>query len=288
MKIIANPRAGHGRNLKNFNKLHEVMKSRGLRYELLKTERPGHATELARQLLAAGERQIVVMGGDGTIGEAINGIVASEAVLGIISVGTGNDLARTLGLPFNDLAASVDAIVQGAPRLIDVGWERDRYFVLMLGLGFPAVVASEANRMSWLKGSAAFFVAVYKALYRMETVPVRMVLDDRTLELNCTSILVQNTRYCGGGQLMAPDAQIDDGLFDVLVVNAIGKLDLMLNFPKVYSGRHLEHPAFSIYRSGSVRIDSPVPLQKMFDGDILGTVPVEAKVLPRSVRVLVS
>lgn len=287
MKIIANPRAGHGSNARSLDKLHSLMKRRGLDYELLQTREPGHATELARQWVAAGVRELVVMGGDGTIGEVIHGVASSGIQLGLISVGTGNDLARTLGLPYNNVEASLEIILSGQPKPMDVGWERDRHFILMLGLGFPALVAHEVNRMRWLKGSAAFFAAVYKALHRMEEIPLHIELDDRTLDLRCTSVLIQNTRYCGGGQLMAPTAEIDDGFLDVLVVHGIGRLSLMLNFPKVYSGRHLEHPAFSMYRSRSVRITSDEPLQKLFDGDLCGTTPLEARVLQRTVEVIV-
>lgn len=287
MKIIANPRAGHGRNLNNLERLQELMKRRGLDCELLKTERPGHATELARRAVESGSEELMVMGGDGTIGEVIDGVVHSNVVLGLISVGTGNDLARSLGLPYNNLEGALNVMLSGKPRAIDIGRERERHFVLTLGLGFPATVAHEANKMIWLKGSPAFFVAVYKALYRLKPVPMRLVLDDQTLDLECTSVLVQNTPYCGGGQLMAPGAQLDDGFFDVLTVDAIGRLDLMVTFPKVYSGRHLDHPSFCLYRSRSVTIDCPVPMPKMFDGDICGETPVEATVLHRSVRVMV-
>ena len=287
MKIIANPKAGHGRAAKNLAKLHTLLKYHEIDYELVETQYPGHATKLARQLADSGTPQVVVMGGDGTIGEVIDGIVQSETGLGVISVGTGNDLARSLGLPYNNLERSLAVVLSGMPRAIDVGWERDRHFISCLGLGFPAVVASESNKMKWLKGPAAFFAAVYKALYRMQSIPMRLTLDEETFDLKCTSVLVQNTPYTGGGLHMAPQAKVDDGYFDVVVVQGIGKLDLMLNFPKVYTGSHLKHPAFSVYRTRSVKIDSPVSLEKMFDGDICGTPPVDARVLPQRVKITV-
>ncbi|MBI4446004.1 MAG: diacylglycerol kinase family lipid kinase [Acidobacteria bacterium] len=287
MKIIANPAAGHGKSSSNLDQLRYLLRQRGVSYDLRLTEAPGHATRLARELVQGGTSLLVVMGGDGTIGEVIHGMIPSQSVLGIISVGTGNDLARTLGIPFNDVAQSLDIILSGKVRLIDVGWERDRHFVLVLGLGFPATVAEEANQMKWLKGSPAFFGAVYKALFRMQEIPIRLSLDEQVMDVTCTSVLIQNARYCGGGQLMAPDAEIDDGMFDVVLVGPIGKWSLMRNFPKVYTGRHLRHPAFSVVRARSVRIESQNPLPKMLDGDLVGTTPVEAHVLHRSLKVLV-
>ncbi len=279
MKIIANPRAGHKRGARAIKELRLLLKAKEVKYELFETQHPGHATELAQRLIEKGERRIIIFGGDGTISEVVNATVNSEIELGIISVGTGNDLARSLNLPYNKPEKALEVILTGGPTKVDVGWEQDRCFISTLGLGFPAIIAQEANKMKYLKGSPAFFIATYKAINRLRSVPVRITLDDAILNVNCTSILIQNTRFCGGGLLMAPAARVDDGLFDVVVVNDIGKVDLMLNFPRIYSGRHLKHPKFSLYRSRSVRIDTPINLSKMFDGDIYGQTPVNAKVL---------
>ena len=286
MKIIANLRAGHGRGARAIRELKLLLEAKELKHDLFQTRHPGHATELARGLIKKGERRIVVFGGDGTISEVVNAAVNSEIELGVISVGTGNDLARSLGLPYNQPAKALEIILNGEPIRIDVGWEQERCFISTLGLGFPAIIAHEVNKMRCLKGPPAFFVATYKAISRLRPIQARITLDSVTLNVNCTSILIQNTRFCGGGLLMAPEAQTNDGLFDVVVVNDIGKVDLMLNFPKIYSGRHLQHPKFSLYRSRSVRIDTPMNLSKMFDGDIYGQTPVNAKVLREAVTII--
>lgn len=287
MKIIANPSAGRGRGNRFLEGLKECLERRRVRHEILLTRRPGHATELARGLVESGARRLCVMGGDGTISEAVNGIVPAGAELGIISVGRGNDVARSLGIPYNNIDAAVDVVLSGVPRPVDVGWERDRHFLSVLGFGFPALVARESNRMRRFRGSATFFVAVYKVLYRMEAFPIRLALDERTLELECTSVMIQNTPYTGGGLLMSPQSQVDDGYFDIVVVGPIGKLDLMLNFPRIYRGGHLQHSSFSLYRSRSVNIECPLPLEKMFDGELDGVAPVEARVLDRAIRIIV-
>jgi len=286
MKIIANLRAGHGRGARAIRELKLLLEAKEIKHDLFQTRHPGHATELAWRLIKKGERRIVVFGGDGTISEVVNAAVNSEIELGVISVGTGNDLARSLGLPYNQPGKALEIILNGEPIRIDVGWEQERCFISTLGLGFPAIIAHEANKMRYLKGPPAFFVATYKAISRLRPIPARITLDSVTLNVNCTSILIQNTRFCGGGLLMAPEAQTNDGLFDVVVVNDIGKVDLMLNFPRIYSGRHLQHPKFSLYRSRSVRIDTPMNLSKMFDGDIYGQTPVNAKVLREAVTII--
>ncbi len=287
MKVIYNPTAGNGKSGRRLHLFQNSMKEAGLLAEMVPTERPGHAAELARQFCESGERRIVVMGGDGTIGEAVNGMVGGSTELGLVPLGTGNDLARSLGIKPNDVPSAVQVLATGQPESIDIGWERDRLFVLMAALGYPALVSEETNRMRRLKGSLAFFASVYKALRRMQTITVAMTLDSRTTELECTSILVQNTPYCGGGQLMAPNASLQDGQFDVVVIGPIGKLDLMMNFPKVYSGRHVDHWAFTVYRAHEVRIEPTVKLKKMFDGDLHGESPLEARSLRRALRVVV-
>jgi len=286
MKIIANPTAGHKRGARAIREFQLLLGAKEINYELFETRYQGHATELARYLAEKGTRQIIIFGGDGTISEVVNATVNTEIELGIISVGTGNDLARSLDLPYNKPEKALEIVLTGKPTKIDVGWEQDRCFISTLGLGFPAIIAHEANKMRYLKGSPAFFIATYKAINHLRAIPVRITLDDVTLNVNCTSVLIQNTRFCGGGLLMAPAARMDDGLFDVVVVNDIGKVDLLLNFPKIYSGRHLEHPKFSLHRSRSVKIDTPVNLSKMFDGDIYGETPVNAKVLRAAATII--
>ena len=284
MKVIANPSAGFGRGRRCIRKLRR--RAHELRLEIIETTGPGHATELAQKSIGTGARRLGVMGGDGTISEVVNATVGSLAELTILSVGTGNDIARSLGLPYNDLEASLSVAQNGEVEEIDVGVAGGRHFVSVLGVGFPAQVAAESNRLKWLKGHMSFAVAIYKALWRMEAIPLEIELDDRSLSVSCTSVLVLNTPFTGGGLRLAPDANMRDGLFDIVVIDAIGKLNLMSSLPRVYSGSHLDHPNFSLFRSTSVRIRSEVPTGKMFDGDVCGETPVEARVLPRALKVV--
>jgi diacylglycerol kinase (ATP) len=286
MRFILNPYAGRGVSSRFRNRLHRLLKARGVRYELFETAYPGHARELAHAA-AVSHARIVVIGGDGTISEAIGGIIGTDVELAIVSMGTGNDLARSLGIPFNNLEAALAVACSGKPKPIDVGRDVDGHFATSLGLGFPTVVVEERNQIRWLKGSAAFFFAVYRGIRRMHPVRLQLELDDQSLELDCTTILVQNTPYCGGGFMIAPEAAVDDGLLDVVILKPIGALDLMLNFPKVYRGRHLFHPSFSVHRCRRVRVQSAEPLRKTFDGDIYGTAPVEAEALPQALKVIV-
>lgn len=285
MIVIANPCAGHGRGLRSLERLREAIRRRSLDLEVVPTERPGHATELAREAAGAGTERVAVMGGDGTIAEVANGLVGSGTALAVVPMGTGNDIARSLGIP-RDLDGALDVAVRGEVRSIDVGRERDRCFVSVLGVGFPSIVAAEANAIGWLRGSPAFFVAVYKALHRLRSVPLRIVLDGEARELDCVAVMVQNTPYTGGGLKMAPEAVVDDGELDVVIVESIGRLDLMVNFPRVYRGGHFAHPSFTAHRARSVRVETETTLDKMFDGDLCGTTPLDAEVVPGGLRMV--
>ncbi len=283
--IIANPSAGHGRA---GPLIERVRKLWGRAVDLRLTQGPGDATRLARQLAEQGCPRIVAMGGDGTIREVAEGVLGSDTELGLIPIGTGNDLARSLGLPLNRPARALRVLDEGVVLPVDAGWDGRSCFLSVLGVGYPALVAEEANRTQWLRGPPAFFVSFYRALQRLEVVPVRLRLDDRELEVGCTSILIHNTPYTGGGLKIAPMAELTDGYFDVVVIDSVGRLDLMWNFPRVYRGTHLGHPNFHHYRCRRVQVSSPRAMTEMRDGDLAGELPVDVRVWPGALKVVVA
>ncbi|RPJ60338.1 MAG: diacylglycerol kinase family lipid kinase [Acidobacteria bacterium] len=287
MKVIANPEAGRGRGSRQVAQLRRWMEEHRVEHELLITERPGHATELAGRAAASGARRLIVAGGDGTISEVANALVVTEVEMGIVAIGTGNDVARTLNLPYNDVAKAADIATGGRVRSIDLGREGGRFFVSSVGLGFASDVVEQSNRPGWLTGSAAFFVAVHRALRKLRSIRIVLELDGAARELDCVSVLVQNTAYTGGGLRIAPEATVDDGLLDVAVIGPIGKLNLVANFPKLYRGTHSNHPQFALYRARKVRVQTAVPLPKMLDGDICGSSPLEAEIVPQALKVVV-
>ncbi len=285
MKVIANPLAGFGRGRVSIRELRKRGSELGV--EVLETKSPRDATRLAREIVAKGASRVGVMGGDGTISEVADALAGSPTELAILSVGTGNDIARSLGLPCNHLEEALAIAQNGRGVSVDVGMAGERHFLSVLGVGFPAQVAAESNRLKWLRGHLAFMVAIYKALWKMKPIAMEIELDSQVLSLECTSVLVLNTPFTGGGLKFAPDAKVDDGLFDIVVVGAIGKLNLMANFPRVYTGSHLNHSSFSLFRSSFVGIRASEPTGKMLDGDVCGGTPVTARIVPRSLKVVV-
>ena len=287
VRVIVNPAAGHGAGRKQLRRLIEASRELGLKLTVEMTKYPGHATELAREAAEQKVKLVGVMGGDGTVGEAINGLVHSNSILGIVAVGTGNDVARSLGLPLNDPRQSLEVISTGKAIRIDAGEAGGRYFVSVLGIGFPVSVAVEANRVKGVRGSVVFFLAMYKCLLRMKAERLEIKLDDREIGGDFTSLVVQNTPYTGGGLLIAPAAEVDDGLLDVVAVGRIGKIDLMMNLPKLYKGRHLKHPRFSHSQCRKLEIRSKEKLPAMFDGDLFGYTPLEMRNKEKALKVIV-
>ncbi len=262
--------------------LHE----RNIEARIAVTAGPGHAAELAGEAVKSGERLVVAVGGDGTVSEIATGLVESQVALGVVALGTGNDLARSLGLPLRNVCRSLDVIQCCRTRRVDLGRIDKRYFVSLFGVGFPAQVAARANRMRFLTGTSAFLVSVCRQIRHMRAVPLRIDIDGLIIECRCSSVLIQNTPYTGGGLRIAPAAKVDDGELDVVVVDDIGKMDLLWNLPRVYRGRHLGHRHFRTFRCRSVEIQSKEALEGTLDGDAFGSTPVRVEVCPGALRII--
>ncbi|MGE5509176.1 MAG: diacylglycerol/lipid kinase family protein [Chitinophagales bacterium] len=290
--VIANPIAGRHRVQAELPRLRELCARHFPGNPLLLTEGPGHAEQLAREAAAAGYDRVVAVGGDGTVGEVLNGLAYSRTALAIVPYGTGNDLARELGLPWG-LDEALACAATGARRRIDLGEEGGRYFGVIVGVGFAAEVMRQTNRRSGpVKGPAAILLAILQTLAELRPLPVTLVLDEGTPEERrtqtlLTALFVMNTRTTGGGLKLCPEAAPDDGLLDLCLMKDIGRLDLVATLPKAYKGRHVGHPKVEFYRARTVRLEASKPLTKMFDGDLFGDAPLEARLCPGALEVVV-
>ena len=287
MTIIANPTAGRGDGQEYLKQIKELAQKGGTGHEILVTRYPGHASKLARSAAEAGSQLIIVLGGDGTISEVVNGVVGHRLSLGVVSVGTGNDFARTLRLPLRNPQQAWNVIQGGGTRRLDLGECDGRYFISSFGVGFPVDAIRATGRIRFLKGSAAFLLGVVRALWQLQSVPIRIEFDDSSIEKNCALVLVQNTPYLGGGLCVAPRASVDDGFLDVVVVETLGRLRVLANLPRVYRGRHENHPKFSAFKAKKVIISSPEKLRTMCDGDLRGCTPSRITVHPGALKVIV-
>jgi diacylglycerol kinase (ATP) len=282
--IIVNPTAGSGRAAKLLPWIRERLALRP-DAELHVTGRGGEAEKLASHAAAEGRDRIVAVGGDGTIQEVVNGVLEADAraAIGIVPVGSGNDLARGLGLP-TDPAEAWTVAIGRVTRAIDVahatnGEGRRRWFASAGGIGFDAQVATAmASRRGWQSGRAGYLLTTLSELRRFDNCALRIVLDGEVLERRALLVAIANGPYYGGGMRIAPDASPDDGWLDLCVVGDVSRLTAIRQLPNLYRGTHVNHPAVSVHRARSVEITCDGTTRAHLDGEPFGTLPLSVEV----------
>ncbi len=296
--FLVNPASGNGATGKRWPELAHRAAQLGLEGTTLFSERPGHLIDLAARAARDGAELVVAVGGDGTLNEVVNGLVRAGASteLATIPLGTGMDFVRTYKIPtrFDD---AVRTALEGTTRTIDVGrvsyreWsgaEGERYFANVGSVGMSAAVAQRANGMSKaLGGKATFFYALVRVFFEWENSVVSVQLDDERREARMHDVIVANGQWHGGAMLLAPEAQPDDGLFDVVLIGDVTKRDFVTTAPKIYKGTYLSHPKVELLRSRGVAVDAPERLPIELDGEQVGTTPVRFEIVPAAVRVRV-
>jgi diacylglycerol kinase (ATP) len=253
------------------------------------SEFPGHLAEAARE---AGDRLLVVVGGDGTMNEVVNGAAGRGAEIAVLPSGTGQDFGRTHGIPAA-FDAAVQVALEGEARTIDVGRVElggaSRYFANVGSAGMSGAVARRANAMSKrLGGKATFFYALTAEFLAWRNTEVTVRLDGGEERRGAMhDVIVASGRWHGGGMQLAPEASQDDGLFDVVFIGDVNKLDFITTAPKLYSGKYLEHPKIEHTRSASVEVDAAQPLPVEVDGEPIGTTPARFEVVPAALKLRV-
>jgi diacylglycerol kinase (ATP) len=291
-----NPASANGATGKRWPELAHRASMLGLAGETLFSERPGHLIELARAAVADGARLVVAVGGDGTLNEVVNGIAGRDVELATIPLGTGMDFVRTYGIPtrFDD---AVRVALDGATRTIDAGrvryrtWSGDdaeRWFANVGSVGMSGAVAQRANGMSKaLGGKLTFFYALTRVFLEWENTEVTVTLDDGERRGRMHDVVVANGVWHGGGMKLAPNALPDDGLFDVVLIGDVGKIDFLTTAPKIYKGRHVRHPKVDVLRSKRVQVDAVERLPIEVEGEQIGTTPAVFEVVPGALRLRV-
>jgi len=306
--FIVNPKASGGRALRIWKamapQLHEAMG--GVRTHF--TAGPRDATSIAREALAGGADLLVSFGGDGTLNEVVNGVfferlpVKPEAALGLFVVGTGGDFRKTLGLP-QQPESQLERLLAGQGRVLDLGHltftrldggPEERYFQNIASFGLSGATDAAVNALTWgraLGGKAAYQWGLLKALIGYKNQPVRIRVDDHFDEVITVNMAaVCNGQYFGGGMRVAPEAQPDDGLFDVVIVGDIGKGELLRRVNKVYTGAHIGMERVFHLRGRRVvaePVDAASPVLIDLDGEMAGCLPAVFEMAPGAVRVRV-
>lgn len=286
-----NPTSGKGRGGRLAPDAARRLRERGLPVTLLVGASAAQAQELAAQAVEEGFDVVAACGGDGTVHTVLQAVVGTPAALGIVPVGTGDDIARTLGIPLGDPAAAADVLVDGVRRRVDVaevvcGDGTHRYFLGVLCSGFDSNVNERANALSWPTGQSRYYVAMLAELRSFQPVPYRVVLDGHELTGQGMLVSVGDGQYYGGGMRICPDADHADGLLDLTWLHEVGKGMLLKTFPKVYKGTHVDHPAVTTHRARTVRLEADGQVAYA-DGERLGPLPVDVTVATAGLDVLV-
>jgi diacylglycerol kinase (ATP) len=288
--LVHNPTAGGGRAAGLPPAVTERLRAGGVEVDQHATRSLEDARQAACE--AAGAVELVVaVGGDGTVGACAAGLAdagpGARAALGVVPAGGGNDAARSLGLPLGDPLAAAALLPRLRRRPADLALVGERSYLAVAGAGFDSEVNRVANqRLSWVKGRARYVGALLAELVVGRPAGFRLTLDGEVHELRAWFITVANCQSYGGGMRIAPDARLDDGLLDVVVVGDIGKPAFLATFPKVFSGRHLEHPAVTLHRARRVELHGDRPLAVYADGEPCGSLPATFTVRPAAITVL--
>ena len=240
---------------------------------------------------------MVVVGGDGSVNEVVNGIADARTVeLAVIPRGTGYDFARTFGIP-RDLDRAIGIAVEGTVRTLDLGrvsfrtWsggEGHAHFANVASAGISGAIAKRANEASKaLGGRISYYWSTLAVFVRWQTGEMQVSVDEESRAGKMIDVMVANGRFLGGGMMMLPEAEPDDGLFDVLLIGDVTKRDLAFTLPKSYRGKHLPHPRLEVLRGRVVTVDAPEPLPIEIDGEQPGTTPARFEIVPRALRLRV-
>ena len=289
--VIVNLTAGGGRALRAVGWLRDRLASRPeARLEV--SRRPGDAEAIATDAAEAGHDRVVAVGGDGTVQEVVNGILSAHgtAEMGIVPLGSGNDLARSLGVPF-ELASAWRVAIGRSTRWIDVarasnGAGDQRWFASAGGIGFDAqVAAAMADRHGWQAGRAGYLLTTLTELRRFEGQRIQLTIEGETVERNVLFVAIANGAYYGGGMRIAPAARPDDGQLDICIVGDVSRLTVLRQLPNLYRGTHVGHPAVEMRSGTKVEVGGEFGTRIHLDGEPFGTLPLRVSLHHRAMVV---
>ncbi len=292
--LLINPRAGRGRGRRCARRLRRRLEAAGLRFHAVFSRGPGDVEVQARRACEAGYGHLVVAGGDGTLHEAVNGVMAhgGEIALGLIPLGSGNDFAKAADVPADWRAATDLAVARiraGRVRRVDVGRCNGFFFANGLGLGLDAEVTSASERLKWLPGSAAYVAALLGLLARGAPVArARIEHDGGRLEQRIAMAVACNGRWIGGVFHLAPTARLDDGQVRLVLAEPLTRRQILRYAPRVMRGRHEGLPMVRLIDTAKLRLEVEPPLVLEADGEIRDrrAARVELEVLPGALALL--
>jgi diacylglycerol kinase (ATP) len=301
--LVVNPTSGKNRGRSMGLAVAARLRAAGHDVVDLSDDTAAAARDRAIAAMAQGIDLLAVVGGDGMTHLGVNLCAGTETPLAVIAAGTGNDIARGLGLPAHNPIAAADAVAHGRLRRIDAvrrtntarridtarhldGYGEARWYAGVLGAGFDSLVNERANTWAWPRGRMRYNLAIARELPLFKPIPYAVTVDGERHETRAMLVVVANGPSYGGGMRVAPDASFDDGLLDVVVLHEISTSEFVRVFPRVFSGEHVSHPAVEVLRGRRVALEAE-GIVAYADGERFAALPMEVEVVPRALTVVV-
>lgn len=289
--LIFNPQAASGRAVRLLPEIRQSLE-RFASIECILTRRAGHAVDLVGAADLAAFDGVIAAGGDGTLFEVLNGLyrhTPQERVpLGLVPVGTGNAFARDLGLMPGDWQKGIDIIARNQPRAVDVGCVQTRsetfHFLNVIGMGFVVDAGMTAKKLKMV-GNAAYTLGTLWQTMKLKSYPLHIEINGKNIRQDNVFVEISNSRYTGTSFLIAPDAQIDDGLLDVTLLSRLPRWRLLRLFPTIYSGRHVQYREVATFQAQHIRIHAPGGQMLAPDGEFHGQTPADISCLHRDLDI---
>jgi YegS/Rv2252/BmrU family lipid kinase len=285
LTLLVNPSSAGGKSLKLLPRIEAALDARRAAFRVEKTRSLEHGVELALAAAELGEVPVVV-GGDGLAGAIGGAMAGSDAPLGLIPAGRGNDLARALGIP-TDPETAVETVLAGHSRRIDVGEANGKRFLGIASVGFDSECNRLANETHFLRGNLVYAYSMLRTLTGWRSARFTIAVGEERKRLTGYFVAVANNSVYGGGMWIAPEAEIDDGLFDVVAIEEVSKLRFLTGLRDVLKGTHLDKDEVSVFRAPRLQLDASRPFPVYADGDHLTDLPVSLRILPSALSILV-
>jgi YegS/Rv2252/BmrU family lipid kinase len=285
LALLVNPSSAGGKTLKLLPRVEAALDARRVVFRVQRTRSLAHGAEQALLAVEAGELP-VVMSGDGLVGAVGGAMAGTETPLGIVPGGRGNDFARVLGIP-DEPEAAIETILAGNSRRVDVGEANGKRFLGIVSVGFDSECNRRANEVRFLRSNLVYAYSALRTLLGWKPAGFTIRVDEERVRVSGYSVSVANNSTFGGGMRIAPDAELDDGLFDIVAIGEVSKLRFVGNLPKVFKGTHVDEDEVRVFRAPHLELSASKPFPVYADGEHLTDLPASLRVLPHALSVLV-
>lgn len=289
--FIINPAAGKGKTLKLIPEIEKIFKERKEKCLVEITKEAGHATEIARKYSSSKNYRIYSVGGDGTLNEVLNGMINSSCSLAVIPSGSGNDFIKSI-YKYTKKEKIEDILIKminGEEKHIDLGIVNNRYFLNIASVGFDAEVVYNSiklKKVPFISGKLAYILGIIITVFKYNSLKLNIEIDDKRHTIESLLVAVANGRYYGGGINVAPEAQLDDGLFNICAIDKVSKLKILALFPKVIKGTHSEIKEVSFYSGKNIKIESNKDISFNIDGEITRGKKADFKIINNGIKIV--